>query len=532
MCFHRWIHLCLPVALCVFWPSLNYADIYVVAHNHGTSTMWITIHPEYASDYQVSLTAGSDTTILNWPNFNTIVTCYWYTNSARNPVYDTQTWSPTVAGQTHDFIYSGPSQTFDYWYTHVQWTNAQPTWAIVDSMVTDTNGTEWFPTNFQARAVAPFGVLDFWFTNTTTGGTFSLGDTRKNDVADFTADLTHATAQTQQSQSSNTQPPTQYSPTQVTGITNTATTSALTEKMYYQGTDAEIMAIAEVERAIRDQIAADATNTQAIVNASGGGTNMQAVADWTRSRGSNETAAVSAINNWTNVSAVASNRVSEMGTALNNFNYTNSIASGASSLSGMFFNGTVPGSFGIVSVGNSNVDLKPYLSGQIMETGNGGINGLRSWLRSIAVWGMLVSLIALYVSEIREALVKIMTVPQTPMSVGGDVVTMGVQITVRSFVVMAILAVALFIPSIAMAWLSTGATGMGITNVATALTGGGGGASWIGSIPSAILNMCLTVEEYLPYGEAIFMGCNLLLARMAMDLCVSFSVVYGKALGI
>lgn len=542
------------IAMVIVWPSIVYGNWNMTSVNNSTNVMnvvaWnVTLNMQDGT-YN-SLQPSTQATWGMWSDAHS-VSFRWYI-SGQGDIKQENTF--TGSGNKTDTYTGTPATTNRFWYTHVQWTNTQPTWAIVETVVT-TNGVAYYPTNsWQSQVVRPFGSVDFWYTNTTTGGWIQFGDQRQNDTPDYQALLTEGETSSTPTQSSS--PTATYNDPMSAYDRPVTNTNALDKGWYNVGVDSQVYASAAIEKAIRDQISNDTSIANGLTNViklqsqahmANDNTHMLSISNalgrlstngydtnlsrWLSDQANNETNKYNAAMTLaTNADSVARGHaqgiVDGMGDMLV---LTNSLGAGGQVLIDGLDNAPEE-SWGVIQLmGTNALDLKKVLNLDNMGVfAFGSAVGFKTWFRAILVWAGLIGLFSMLFYMIRKGIFEACAIPQIQVNSEWSGIYSslpGVNIGMRTIIVISAVALVATIPSLVVVTITNIQSASGIADIASTIAGGGG------VIPACVSKSATIMNEAFPLLEYIVFSINYLMATWTMDGMVAFCIVYGRALGV
>lgn len=561
MLFHHRIFLCGCALLGLFFKAELNAELWnVTLINHSSTNMSVAPFKGGVLDggpYNVNANstngpvgAWEGTVVFKW---------YIYGQYGTWRFEDSKTGPPSQTSIYEDT----PPATNHFCYIHILWTNQWNKFAIAMPMITDTNG-EHFPWGGDSWAVAPGGVVDTWLTNSLCG-TLSFGDTRpENPTPDFVGEMTPGDSYNpvpntppNAPNTGTNQNPVPYPPMQPYGSTNGATGQDImtaagaiinaigqSELTTARGLSNVVGAVNSASTNIvgaingsTNGLAGIGTNVNSIrtnllaigTNIAGMGTNISGMADRDLRRGTNaQWTAEQALDKSTNYLQNASNLISSVAAQLSNLEYTNALGTAKGNLQ-TGLGGTVDPAFGIWNLGWTQINVKSWLAGDCAPVGQTSMAAFWLWVRAVLLWGALAMCVSVYIWEIKDGLVKVCTVPQ--IQVNNEMAGLfseipGVNFTARLMLVIAFLAMLVMLPSLGVALLSQAASGLGVVDVGTTLA-----AANVASVPSNVANVFGSCNTMLPILEWIIFGVNLVIGQWAIDLLVSWLLVFNKALG-
>lgn len=557
MLFHHRIFICSCALLGLFRTQDIKAVDYGWSINNYSSN-YVDFHAFFDGVEKAYITGRAPGTGWGYATANATIpqiTIKVYTNS----VFAQEMGPVTGVAWTYvpvpDYTGSG-GPTNHYCYIHILWTNQWNKFAIAMPMITDGGG-EHFPWGGDSWAVAPGGVVDTWLTNSLCG-TLSFGDTRPdNPTPDFSGEMIPGdsynpvpnTPPSAPNAGTN-QNPVPYPPMQPYGQTNGATGQDI-----MTAAGAIINAIGQSElttaRGLSNVVGAVNGASSNIVGAINGstnglasigtninsirtnllalGTNISGLADRDLRRGTNaQWTAEQVLDKSTNYLQNASNLISGVAAQLSNLGYTNALVTAKGNLQ-TGLGGTVDPAFGMWNLGWTQINVKSWLAGDCAPVGQTSMAAFWLWVRAVLLWGALAMCVSIYIWEIKDGLVKVCTVPQ--IQVNNEMAGIfseipGVNFTARLMLVIAFMAMLVMLPSLGVALLSQAASGLGVVDVGTTLA-----ASNVANVPSNVANVFGSCNTMLPILEWIIFGVNLVIGQWAIDLLVSWLLVFNKALG-
>jgi len=426
------------------------------------------------------------------------------------------------------YIGGAAPPTNGYAAYHVQWTNTSDAWAMFGYYLLGSNGVE-YVSGDTASVVGPGRPVDMWITNQGFGGQLRWGDARDGGAED--------------GGSYGTWYPTDTPPGSGYGAGSQQSVPIVSAGTYLSGTNATANALVigaatlGALGGIQNAIERSGTNSAGGTNVSDAGTH--AALSWETNRltvgDSNSTWAGGQWLSWGS-NAISNASSSALTAGLNpgtNDVGTGALASVRSGIMGLDLAPSSPLGLGVnLLPGVSNFwNLSEVLSLEPLEL---LVPGWKAFVRLLVLWGFLCYVVCWYWGLIRERLIEMFTIPQQQTSgAAAGVISQipGVTLGLKAALAVALVSICVFIPSVAVASLSTSLTVVDYGSVSTALgTSGSGG--WVAATPTPVRHLLYVVESWFPALELVFISLNALICKLTLDAGVATSVAVMKLVNL
>lgn len=210
--------------------------------------------------------------------------------------------------------------------------------------------------------------------------------------------------------------------------------------------------------------------------------------------------------------------------------------------------GPAPSGWGVVSLGwgSETLDLKRALSWNIVEQtdpiGHGttglDMSGTRAWCRMLFLWIMGAGIVLWFFREVRAAYCEVMLVPQfqlSPTASGVAAAVPGVQVGLRTAMLLGLFVIILALPTLAMTLFGT--VWFFVSGSASAFSGavawlGTTAASIFGGGPPSFWYVGVLINEWFPLLEGLAVVANLVIAQFGIGAAAMTAATWSKAWGL